>query len=101
MAKESVLFINSNCKPVLERLQSLYTVYNYRDARDRAALVAEAAKTTRAVFANEGSWVPSRMDALPRLELIVLVLCMSRRGLPDGVLRTRHCIKSRRKFKYR
>jgi lactate dehydrogenase-like 2-hydroxyacid dehydrogenase len=73
MAKESVLFINSNYKPVLERLQSLYTVYNYRDARDRDALVAEAAKTTRAVFTNEGSWVPSLMDALPRLELIVLV----------------------------
>lgn len=35
--------------------------------------LAEAAKTTRAVFTNEGSWVPSLMDALPRLELIVLV----------------------------
>lgn len=50
MAKESVLFVNSNYKPVLERLQSVYTVYNYRDAENRDALVAEAAKSVRAIF---------------------------------------------------
>lgn len=38
MARESILFVNSNYKPVLERLQSLYTVYNYRDAEGRDAL---------------------------------------------------------------
>jgi hydroxypyruvate reductase len=74
MPGEPVLFINSNYKPVLERLQSLYTVYNYRDAADRDALVAEAAAAgTRVIFTNEGSWVQSLMGALPGLELIVLV----------------------------
>jgi lactate dehydrogenase-like 2-hydroxyacid dehydrogenase len=72
MARESILFVNSNYKPVLERLQSLYTVYNYRDAEDRDALLKEAAPSVRAVFSNESSWVPSLMDALPRLALIVL-----------------------------
>jgi hydroxypyruvate reductase len=72
MNKESVLFVNSNYKPVLPRLESLYTVYNYRDAENRAALLADAAKSVRAIFSNESSWVPSLMDALPRLELIAL-----------------------------
>jgi len=72
MAKESILFVNSNYQPVLERLQGLYTVYNYRDADDRDALMKQAAGSVRAVFTNESSWVPSIMDALPRLELIVL-----------------------------
>jgi hydroxypyruvate reductase len=72
MAKESILFVDSNYKPVLERLQSLYTVYNYRDAEDREALLKQAANSVRAAFSNESSWVPSLMDALPKLELIVL-----------------------------
>jgi len=72
MIKNSVLFINSNHKPVLEKLQRLYTVYNYRDAVDREALIVEAAPNVRAIFTNESSWVPSLLDALPNLELIVL-----------------------------
>lgn len=73
MTREPVLFVNSNYQPVLQRLQSLYTVYNYRDAEDREAVLTEAAKSVRAIFTNESSWEPSLMDALPRLELIVLV----------------------------
>jgi hydroxypyruvate reductase len=73
MRREAVLFVNSNYKPVLERLQGLYDVYNYREAADRRALLAEAAPRTRAIFTNESSWEPQLMDALPKLELIVLV----------------------------
>jgi len=72
MIRQSVLFVDSNDQPVLQRLQTLYTVYNYRDAEDRAALLAEAAKSVRAIFTNESSWVPSLMDALPLVELIVV-----------------------------
>jgi hypothetical protein len=48
MTKESVLFVNTNYKPALQRLESLYTVYNYRDSEDRDALLAQAAPSVRA-----------------------------------------------------
>jgi len=73
MAKESILFVNSNYRPVLQRLQALYDVHNYRDAADREALLKQAAGSVRAVFTNEGNWEPRLMDLLPKLELIVLV----------------------------
>jgi len=72
MAKDAVLFVNSNYKPALEMLESVYTVYNYRDAPDKAALVKEAAKEVRAIFSNESSWVPSLIDDLPKLQMIAL-----------------------------
>src|SRR5262245_28187641 len=73
MAREAVLFVNSNYLPALERLQGLYDVYNYRDAPDRGALLAQAALRVRAIYTNESSWEPALMGALPKLELIVLV----------------------------
>lgn len=72
-AKPPILFINSNWKPCLEALEERYAVLNYRDAADRPALLAQAAPMVRALFTNEGSWEPALMDALPALELIVLV----------------------------
>ena len=73
MAKEPVLFINSNYPLALDMLQEHFTVFNYRDAKDRVALVADAAKCVRAIFSNESTWVPSLMDALPKLQMIALV----------------------------
>jgi lactate dehydrogenase-like 2-hydroxyacid dehydrogenase len=73
MDKPPILFVNSNWKPALQALQASYTVFNYRDAEDRPALLARAAPVVRALFTNESSWQPSLMDALPALELIVLV----------------------------
>ena len=73
MAKEPVLFINSNYPLALDMLQEHFTVFNYRDAKDRDALVADAAKCVRAIFSNESTWVPSLMDALPKLQMIALV----------------------------
>jgi len=71
--RPEILFVNSNWKPALQALQDRYTVFNYRDAEDRPALLAQAAPVVRALFTNESSWQPSLMDALPALELIVLV----------------------------
>ena len=73
MSRPAVLFLDTNYPPTLKKLQDLYTVHNYRDAEDRDALLAQAAKDTRAVFSNESSWVPEIMDALPNLGLIALV----------------------------
>ena len=72
MAKEPVLFINSNYPPILDELKSRYEVFHYWVAKDKQALVAEAAKSVRAIFSNESSWVPHLMDALPKLEIIAL-----------------------------
>ena len=71
--KPPILFVNSNWKPALQALEDRYTVFNYRDSQDRPALLKQAAPVVRALFTNEGSWQPSLMDALPALELIVLV----------------------------
>jgi D-3-phosphoglycerate dehydrogenase len=72
MAKEPILFINSNYPPILDELKSRYEVFHYWVAKDKEALVAEAAKSVRAIFSNESSWVPHLMDALPKLEIIAL-----------------------------
>lgn len=71
--KPPILFLNSNWKPALQALEDRYTVFNYRDCADRPALLAQAAPVVRALFTNESSWEPALMDALPALELIVLV----------------------------
>jgi lactate dehydrogenase-like 2-hydroxyacid dehydrogenase len=73
MVAQPILFVNSNWKPALAALESRYTVFNDRDAADRPALLARAAPVVHALFTNEGSWKPALMDALPALELIVLV----------------------------
>ena len=73
MTQNAVLFVNSNYAPVLRELESLFTVFNYRDATDKAQLLREAAPVVRAVYTNESSWVPEIMDALPNLEMIALV----------------------------
>lgn len=68
--KPPVLFINSPYPTALQRLNEHFTVYNYRDAPDKAALVAEAAKHVHAIFTNGSAWIPSLLDALPKLEII-------------------------------
>lgn len=73
MTQNAVLFVHSNHAPILAELEKLFTVYNYRDARDKAQLLREAAPVVRAVYTNESSWVPEIMDALPKLEMIALV----------------------------
>ncbi|MBC7781864.1 MAG: 2-hydroxyacid dehydrogenase [Proteobacteria bacterium] len=73
MEKPSILFVNTNYAPALATLEAYYTVFNYRDTSDRDALLKQAAPTVQAIFTNEGSWVPSLMEALPLLKLIVLV----------------------------
>jgi len=73
MTKHAVLFVHTNHAPILAELEKLFTVYNYRDARDKAQLLREAAPVVRAVYTNESSWVPEIMDALPKLEMIALV----------------------------
>lgn len=73
MTKNAVLFVNSNYAHVLIELENLFTVFNYRDAKDKEQLLRAAAPVVRAVFTNESSWVPEIMDALPKLEMIALV----------------------------
>jgi len=73
MTQNTVLFVNSNYAPVLQELESLFTVFNYRDAKDKAQLLREAGPVVRAVYTNESSWVPEILDALPKLEMIALV----------------------------
>jgi len=73
MTKNAVLFVNSNHSPVIHELEKLFTVFNYRDAKDKAQLLREAAPVVRAVYTNESSWVPEILDALPNLEMIALV----------------------------
>ena len=43
--KPPILFINTSYPAALPDLEREFTVYNYRDAKDRKALVAEAART--------------------------------------------------------
>lgn len=73
MTQNAVLFVNSNYAPVLQELENLFTVFNYRDAKDKAQLLRDAAPVVRAVYTNESSWVPEILDALPNLEMIALV----------------------------
>ena len=73
MTKNAVLFVNSNYAHVLIELENLFTVFNYRDAKDKEQLLRAAAPVVRAVYTNESSWVPEIMDALPKLEMIALV----------------------------
>lgn len=68
--KPPVLFINTSYPFVLPELEEKFTVFNHRDARDQVALLAKAAKQVRAVYTNGSSWIPSMLDALPKLELI-------------------------------
>ncbi len=68
--KPPILFINSTYPPVLDDLIEHFTVYNYRDATDKKALVAAAAPHARAVFTNGSAWIPAMLDALPKLAMI-------------------------------
>ena len=68
--KPAILYINAPFPAVLETLNELFTVYNYREATDKAALVAAAAPHVRAVFSNGSAWIPSMLDALPKLEIV-------------------------------
>lgn len=68
--KPPVLFINTSYPFVLPDLEEKFTVYNHRDAKNQSALLADAAKHARAVYTNGSSWVPSVLNALPKLELI-------------------------------
>ena len=54
----------------MQRLNEHFTIYNYRDAADKAALMTEAAKHVRAICTNGSAWVTSLLDALPKLEVI-------------------------------
>jgi len=72
--KHPILFIGSTHPPVLADLDKLFTVYNYRDASDKDALIAAAAPHVRAVYTNGTAWVPPLLDKLPKLEMIA---CMS------------------------
>lgn len=72
--KPPILFIGSTYPPVLADLEELFTVFNYRDAPDKDALVAEAAPRIRAVYTNGTAWVPALLDRLAKLEMIA---CMS------------------------
>lgn len=72
--KPPILFIGSTYPPVLADLEARFTVFNYRDAADKEALLAEAAPHVRAVFTNGTAWVPGLLDRLPKLEMIA---CMS------------------------
>lgn len=68
--KPPVVFINTSYPFVLPDLEEKFTVFNHRDAKDQAALLAEAAQHARAVYTNGSSWIPAVLDALPNLELI-------------------------------
>ena len=68
--KPPILFINTSYPPVLPELEEKFTVYNYRDATDQAALLAEAARHVRAIYTNGSAWIPSMLDALPKLEIV-------------------------------
>lgn len=68
--KPPILFINSPYPQALEILAEDFTVYNYRDAEDKAALVAEAAPHARGVISNGRAWIPSLLDDLPKLEIV-------------------------------
>ena len=68
--KPPVLFINTSYPFVLPDLEEKFTVFNHRDADDQLALLTDAARHVRAVYTNGSSWIPSVLDALPKLELI-------------------------------
>lgn len=68
--KPPVLFLNSPHPQALERLSALFTVYNHRDAGDKATLLATAAPHVRGVFCNAKAWLPNMLDVLPKLEII-------------------------------
>jgi hydroxypyruvate reductase len=68
--KHPIVFINTSYPPVVAELEEKFTVYNHRDAKDQAALLAQAAGHARAVYTNGSSWIPALLDSLPKLELI-------------------------------
>jgi hydroxypyruvate reductase len=69
--KPPILFINTSYPAALPDLEKEFTVYNYRDAKDKEVLVAEAAKhDVRAIYTNGSAWIPAMLKDLPKLEVV-------------------------------
>ena len=69
--KPPILFINTSYPAALPDLEAKFTVYNYRDAEDKAALVAKAAKDdVRAIYTNGSNWISAMLEDLPNLEMV-------------------------------